>query len=364
MIPHGPSIVARRHGPSRLGAVVLAAAALAANLVLVAPGVAAAPELIVQAGVGDGTVAGQAFMPGDVTVAVGDSVTWRIGSDEPHTITFGDGPAGMPPDAWPVAGFTPPDPGSPPPMDIGTATYDGTGFLNTSFLVGMGSQATVAFTTAGAFPYVCAIHPGMAGTVTVVESGDVTTQQEADVAAAATSGFLLGQVDSLRQERLGSTTETDNDDGTTTWNVFVDAATNVGPMPGGGTGLLELLEFSPPAAEIGVGDTVRWTASRTHTVTFVPPSVDPTSVFADFPAYIAPMGGPTYDGTQPVNSGFLNFGPGSPSQFAITFTAEGVFPFYCGLHALLGQIGTLAVGVPLPSAPTGPPMEPAPTGAP
>ncbi len=207
----------------------------------------------------------------------------------------------------------------------------------------------MTFSTAGTFPFLCAIHPGMAGTVNVAESGDVTTQEAADAAAAETSQFLLDQVDPLRADRLAATSETANDDGTTTWDLFVDAATDVGPLPGGGTGLLELLEFTPPTAEIGVGDTIHWTASRTHTVTFVPDGVDPATVFPDLPAYIPPMGEGTYDGTTAVNSGFLNFGPGTPSEYSLTFTAEGVYPFFCAIHASLGQVGTVAVGVPLPA---------------
>jgi plastocyanin len=298
-------------------------------------------------------------MPGEVTVAVGDSVTWNIGSDDPHTITFGDGPADVPPDAWPVTGFTAPDPTAPPPYDLGSVTYDGTGFINTAILFGKTSKAAVSFSAAGTFPFYCAIHPGMAGTVNVVEAGgDVTTQEEADAAGAATSEFLLGQVDSLREQRLASVSETANDDGTTTWNLYADAATEVGPLPGGGTGLLELLEFTPPAAEIGVGDTITWTASRTHTVTFVPEGTDPATVFPELPAAIPPMGGTTYDGTAPVNSGFLNFGPGTPSSYTLTFPTEGVYPFLCAIHAPLGQTGVVAVGVPLPSG------SPAESGAP
>lgn len=344
--------MSRRPWSRRVPVVATVGASLvAAQLLVGASVVVAQSTLNVQAGVGDMTVAGQAFMPGNFRVAVGDSVTWNIGSDDPHTVTFGEGPADVPSDAWPTTGFTPFDPTTPPPYDLGTATYDGTGFINTAILPVKTSKATVTFTAAGAFPFYCAIHPGMAGTVNVVESGgDVTTQPQADEAIGEASAYLLGQVDLLRAERLAATSQTANDDGTSTWNLFVDAATEVGPLPGGGTGLLELLEFTPPTAAIGVGDTIHWTAARTHTVTFVPSGVDPATLFPEFPAsFIPPLGGSTYDGTEAVNSGFLNAGPNTPSEYSLTFTAEGVFPFFCGIHAQLGQVGMLAVGVPLPS---------------
>jgi hypothetical protein len=95
--------------------------------------------------------------------------------------------------------------------------------VNTGFLVGKGSTATVQFETAGTFPFFCALHEGMAGQVTVVEDGATTTPEEAASAAAATSDALLGQVEPLREERIAATSTTENDDGTSTANVFVDA---------------------------------------------------------------------------------------------------------------------------------------------
>jgi plastocyanin len=68
---------------------------IASVMALLAAGIGAPTSVMAQepltvtAGVGDGTVAGQAFGPGDFSVSVGDSVTFTIGSDEPHTVTFG-----------------------------------------------------------------------------------------------------------------------------------------------------------------------------------------------------------------------------------------------------------------------------------
>ena len=50
-------------------------------------------------------------------------------------------------------------------------------------------------------PYICVIHPGMAGTVNVVASGTTTTQAEADAKAALTRDALLGAVDGLEAPR-------------------------------------------------------------------------------------------------------------------------------------------------------------------
>ena len=140
--------------------------------------VQAATTLNVGVGVGTGTVSGNAYVPGDVTILVGDSIKYTIESDEPHSVTFGNGPAAVPPPEWPAAGVTGTNPPPPAPGAL-TGTYAGTGHLNTQLMF-KGSTATITFTAAGAFPFICIIHPGMAGTVNVVASGATTTQAEAD----------------------------------------------------------------------------------------------------------------------------------------------------------------------------------------
>jgi plastocyanin len=317
---------------------------------IVAPATSAqGANLAVTAGVGEGTVAGQSYLPGSFTIGVGDTVTYTIGSDDPHTITFGEGPADVPPDAWPVSGFeaeAAPFPGT-EPVDMGTASYDGTSFVNTSILGPSGSTATIEFTAPGTFAFFCAIHPGMVGEVTVVEDGEVTTQEQADAAAQQTSDALLGEVEPLREARAAEVSVTDNADGTQTHNVFADAATPVGPQPGGGAGLLELTEFIPADIQVAAGDTISWTAARNHTVTFVPEGTDPATVFPSFEAVFAPLGGPTYDGTAPANSGVFNFpAPDGTvlTEYSLTFPTEGVYPFFCAIHVSLGQVGTVTVG--------------------
>ncbi len=65
---------------------------------------------------------------------------------------------------------------------------------------------------------------------------------------AATAEALLSQVESVRAARLADVTTIKNADGTTTWNIFADASTVAGPLPGGGTGYLELYEMLPAGA--------------------------------------------------------------------------------------------------------------------
>jgi plastocyanin len=319
---------------------LLAAGLIAGLLASVsAQNVAAATTLNVGVGVGTGTVSGNAYMAGDVTILVGDSINWTWESDEPHSVTFGNGPADEPPDEWPVAGLTgtvPPPPGT---ANL-TGTYAGTGFLNTG-LLWKGSTATVQFTAAGTLPYICVIHPGMAGVVNVVASGTTTTQAEIDTKSTQTRDALLGAVAGLQATAEAAVSETERSDGTSLWSIFTSAKTDPAPQAGGGTGYLELLRFIPASLQIEEGDTVRWTAPSVHTVTFLAAGQDPSSVD---PFGTPPAGGTTYDGTSLYHSGLLGIpAPGAPSTYELTFPDAGSFGYICALHIFLGQTGQIEV---------------------
>jgi plastocyanin len=83
-------------------------------------------------------IANFSFSPKDVTVSVGDSVTWTNSDSTAHTATADD-----------------------PSFDTGT--------------IGNNTSKTVTFATAGVFAYHCSIHAAMIGTVTVQAAAAATT---------------------------------------------------------------------------------------------------------------------------------------------------------------------------------------------
>ena len=107
------------------------------------------------AAAGGVTIAGFAFSPQKVTVSVGDTVTWTNNDATGHTASANDG-------------------------SFATGTIQS------------GQSATVTFTKAGTFPYHCAIHPSMTGTVVVRSSSAPATDAELPVAAPPSPGVPVG----------------------------------------------------------------------------------------------------------------------------------------------------------------------------
>src|SRR3989441_5868368 len=119
----------------------------------------------VAAGGGDGVSTVMRFFPSDLTVHVGDTVTF-VDRDPfpPHTVTFGIEPPGG------IEGLVPPA-NRTFPFSAPTA-YDGSFNLNSGFMFSIfpwGHTFGVTFTAPGTYRYICGLHDlmGMTGSVTV-----------------------------------------------------------------------------------------------------------------------------------------------------------------------------------------------------
>ena len=97
------------------------------------------------------------FFPSTLTVSAGQTVTWKNDGYEPHVLVFG-------------RTITPEDPlvfGAP---TLGPGSAYAGGLAVSGLFAGKpfpSSTYALKFTTAGSYPYTCAIHPGMAGVITV-----------------------------------------------------------------------------------------------------------------------------------------------------------------------------------------------------
>jgi plastocyanin len=310
---------------------------------LAAPeGAAAAQTLTISAGAESqgGDVQLNEFAPLQITVNVGDTVTWRLDSTEFHNIYF-------------PSGTTPPDFIQPGPEGVfinpavaiptGGNNFDGSAPVG-SGLLNKGQTWSLTFTKAGTYQYLCNIHPGMGGVVNVVAAG-----QNADTQAA---------VDARRTNQINAELAT---------KAVPEIMSNVGELPAEGAaagiaagvqqGLVDVQRFFPRRVTVKAGDAVTWiwkTEDTPHTVTFLAGQPAPAVVVPQpqaggppklqlNPQVLAPAGDPTnWDGGSYLNSGFLQPMPNQPTPtFTVTFANPGTYDYVCVLHE--GMDGTIVV---------------------
>jgi plastocyanin len=150
-------------------------------------------------------------------------------------------------------------------------------------------------------------------------------------------------------------------DSTQTYTVLVGAV-NVSRAS-------SVMSYFPATLHIHVGDTVLWKQNthEIHTVTFLAGVAQPVLLvptpngftpagfminpLAAFP--VTPQGG-MYAGNTYANSGIMSPDPGNPTQFSLTFTQQGTFPYLCLVHGVM-MSGTIVVdpssaNIPSPAA--------------
>ena len=307
-----------------------------------------------------------AFLPNEIWIHAanpniipleGDSITWTIDVDEPHTVTFlADGEAQNRP-LFSAAPTPAPSP-SPPTFD-GSKSVSSTGDPAS---IAKGNIFTVQFPTPGDFKLVCLFHNNMTGVVHVLpfdaplpHDQDFYDRQAAD------------QRRDLLSDRDGRLVAAGQQHGECAAHDSLKArvvAAGIGEISAtaGGTQTLSVMRFIDDNIQIRAGDTVEWTNQdpvTPHTVTFgtepdpenLPvPSSSPSPLFVDaegvLHADIKSRG-------DSVNSGFLmatlqdqtgnKQTPIGFTRFRITFHTPGVFPYICGLHDILGMTGTVTV---------------------
>ena len=89
----------------------------------------------------DARIVDFAFSPGELSIKIGSTVTWRNSGEAPHTVTADDG------------------------------SFD-------SDMIAAGGSWSRTFESAGTFAYVCAFHPDMAGVVTVTAAAAASPSTE------------------------------------------------------------------------------------------------------------------------------------------------------------------------------------------
>jgi plastocyanin len=282
-----------------------------------------------------------AFLPNEVWIHEGDSITWTFPTDERHTVTLLT-PGQVRPK------FQTGCPGSTPDG----SSYDGTACVNSGVLMN-GPTYTVTFPKPGNFKLTCLVHVYMTGVVHVLDSAEPLPHDQTfyDQETVADQRELLS--DASRLERRGDAIARRTSDTEVAAGIAEVVATT-----GGGVHTSSVMRFLRDRIVVHVGDTVEWTnlaPGVNHTVTFGKEPEDPfapasPSVTTDADGALhAVIGSPTED----VHSGLFGPAPAervgvaqSPlgvTRYRVIFTAPGTFHYICTLHDNEGMVGTVVV---------------------
>lgn len=264
------------------------------------------------------------MFPNVIYVYEGDTINFKNQSFyTPHTVTFLAGNAPLDPNAQQTMAPSAPSGGK----------WDGVSLLNSGMLE-PGNSYSITFTQSGAFPYYCALHPLMRGTVVVLPKGQPMPSKEQQVAAAeAQKKELIAQAEALRNAKHGAT-QAKNPDGSFTYKMAL----------GVGHSGFTVNRMLPETMVISEGDSIEWLNDNPyeiHWVTFNKPAdMEMFTPQGLNPAFMPPAGGSTFDGTGFTNSGIL-----MPGQtYKLGFTKPGTYEYECYLHsgdAMRGKVVVL-----------------------
>lgn len=285
-----------------------------------------------------------AFLPNELWIQVGDSITWTFLTPEIHTVTFLTADQVRPPRPGVANGGC-------PGTTLDGSSFDGSPCVTSPELVD-GQTYTVTFPKAGNFKLVCLVHNDMTGAVHVLAPSEPLPHEQAfyDEQAHTAQAQLLA--DGARLERRGRATarQTSGDEVTAGMGEIV--------ATGGGAHTVSVMRFVRGTIHIHVNDTVEWTnvdPVTPHTVTFgTEPSGPPQPPSAG--VTVEPDGARHAVLTSPadsVHSGFLVAAlqertglaqsPLGVTRFRVTFTTPGTFNYICALHDELGMVGRVIV---------------------
>jgi plastocyanin len=306
-----------------------------ALLALVFPLSAWADNWTLQVGAQNGDKAHQAlaFLPNEIWIHPGDSVTGTFATDEIHTVTFL-----MPAQVRPSRQVG--CPGATPDSSV----FDGTACVNSGVLLN-GQTYTVVFPVPGNFKLVCLAHPDMTAAIHVLALSEPLPHDQAfydQLANRQRADLLSDARASAHVHPKGNA-------------VAAGAGKIIGT--GGGSETASVMRFMDATKVIHADETVEWTSAEAvtnHTITFGP---EPANL-------IPPSGNVTLDvdgarhaiissPSDVVHSGFITAAPqdriGLPqaplgvTRFRVTFTQPGVYDYKCALHDGLGMLGKIIV---------------------
>jgi plastocyanin len=295
-----------------------------------------------------------AFLPNELWIHAGDTITWTFASGDIHTVTFLTVGQVYPFD------FTQ----GCPPISASGSSFDGSTCVSSAPSV-TGQTFAVTFPKAGNYEIVCLVHLQMFGVIHVLELSETLPHDQAfyDDQAGEERRALLEDRDPHpphgdHQHSVGDMLSA----GVISTTKDVTAGIGEIAAAAGGQEGLSVMRFFKSTVEIHVGATVEWTnldPATGHTITF---GTEPTDLFnpSCSPSCTVKTDGDgalhaTITGAgQNVHSGaivaLVEDEPGvpqgpvfPPTRFRITFTTAGTYPYKCAFHDNLGMVGKVIV---------------------
>ena len=306
-----------------------------------------------------------AFLPNEMWIHAGDSITWTFSANENHSVTLlktgqtrPTFAAGCPvPDGTLPNGVTPPFP---------TPSFDGTHCVNSGLINTPGETYTVNFPSAGNYVIVCLLHTNQSGTIHVLKASEPLPHDQDfyDRQAAVEERHLLldrdgGLAAKLREDAPNNPEDWHGHDHDGMHIVAMGAGEYV-PTPGGAQSVSNM-RFGRESITIHAGETVEWASSDVsgHSVQFGtgefgpldPATASPTVVFSHdsdgaLHAVLTSTHDNLYSGrlapASQERTGLVQLAPGA-TRFRVTFTAPGTYPYICAYHDEIGMKGEVVV---------------------
>jgi len=295
-----------------------------------------------------------AFLPNEIWIHAGDSITWTFASGDIHSVTFLTVGQVYPFD------FTQ----GCPPMTPSGSPFDGSSCVSSAPLT-LGQTYQVIFPAAGNYEIVCLVHAQMFGTIHVLDPSLPLPYDQAsyDEQAKEQLKALLEDAD-LRQHHAEHQHSMADMFSAKVSSSMKSVTAGVGEIAAtaGGQQSFSLVRFINNTVTIHAGHTVEWTnldPEIGHTITFgtvpqdlIDPSCSPNCVVTTDPD--GALHATITSTQQNVHSGLiaalLEDEPGvpqgpvyPPTRFRVTFTTPGTYPYVCAFHDNLGMDGQVIV---------------------
>jgi len=302
-----------------------------------------------------------AFLPNEMWIHQGDSITWTFSANENHSVTFLKVGQTRPTFAAGCAGGTPPNGTTP-----NGSSFDGTNCVNSGLIASPGTTYTVTFPNAGNYVVVCLLHVNQSGTIHVLSPSQPLPHDQDfyDRQAAVEKHDLLSDRDGGMASKLRQDTARNLDDDDThadhDMNIVVMGAGEFAPTPGGAQSVSRM-RFGHESITIHAGQTVEWASSDVsgHSVQFGAGNfspLDPATASPDvvlshdsdgaLHAVLTSTSDNLYSGKIAPQSqertGLGQLAPGA-TRFRVTFTTPGTYPYICAYHDEIGMKGEVIV---------------------